>query len=63
MQVSVYWRRLGARGLADGMKKRVQVGMWILMNWPSSSYCLKYLTVGTTFVLLVHICTQLDLED
>jgi hypothetical protein len=60
MQVIVYWRRLGA---ADGRKKRVLVGMWILNNWASSSYCLKYLKVGTSFVLLFHVCTQLDLED
>jgi hypothetical protein len=56
----VYWRRLGA---ADGRKKRVPVGMWILNNWASSSYCLKYLKVGISFVLLFHVCTQLDLED
>ena len=41
MQVSVHRRRVGARGAADGSKKRVPVGSWILINWHAS--CLKYL--------------------
>ena len=41
MHVSVYWRRLVGRGVADGRKKRVLVALWILNNWASSSR--KYL--------------------
>jgi hypothetical protein len=37
MQVMMYCRQLGARGATAGRKKRVQVGMWILINWPLSS--------------------------
>ena len=51
------------RAAADGRMERVQVGMLILLNWASASYCLKYLKLGTNFVLLFDVCNQLDLED
>ena len=54
---------MGLRGAADGMKKRVQVGMCIFTIWASSSHCVKYLKGGTTCVLLFHVSTQLDVDD
>ena len=45
----MHWRRVGARGAADGSKKRVLVGSWILINWPAS--CLKVPISGHKFCI------------
>ena len=54
---------MGLRGAADGMKKRVQVGMSIFTIWASSSRYVKYLKGGTTCVLLFHVSTLLDVDE